>query len=518
MVRRHKQTRVQEAKAAGPREAVFYVRVSSKEQEEGFSIDAQLLAARTYALEHGLKVVQEFADVESAKKAGRRQFAEMIKFLKKHPQCVVIVEKTDRLYRNLKDWVTLDELMQDNDLAIHLYKENTVLDKDSRSHEKFMHGIKVLMAKNYVDNLSEEIRKGLNEKARQGHYPLRAPVGYRKEPEGRVLEIDPDKGPLVRRLFEHYATGEYSLSDLEKVAKQTGLTAWNSEKTLTRAAIHRLLSNEIYIGEFVWKGKLMPGKHAPLITRELFDKVQAIMGGRSGGDFQDRSFAFTGLLTCGHCGCQITAERKKEKYTYYRCTGGRGPCPGKKKNIREEAIAEQLGSTVAALRLDERLAETLRVALKESMADEQEYHERALAALQTQEARLVERRRQLYEDRYDGKIPADVCDQLAAKWEKELVEVREQMAAHKEADRKFLEYGLRLFELAQTAYSSYLRRSPSEKRQMLNFLLSNCQLKDGELIPSYRQPFDLIASAPAMMQKNGSPDASDPDSRLVRWR
>ena len=69
-------------------------------------------------------------------------------------------------------------------------------------------------------------------------------------------------------------------------------------------------------------------------------------------------------------------------------------------------------------------------------------------------------------------------DQLAAKWDKELVEVREQMAAHKEADRKFLEYGLRLFEFAQTAYSSYLRRSPSKKRQMLNSLLSNCQLKD----------------------------------------
>ncbi|MDB5099002.1 MAG: resolvase, partial [Cyanobacteria bacterium RYN_339] len=132
-------------------------------------------------------------------------------------------------------------------------------------------------------------------------------------------------------------------------------------------------------------------------------------------------------------------------------------------------------------------------------------------------SRLVDRRRQLYEDRYEDKVPLDVCEQLTAKWDKELIECREKMRAHKEADRKFLEYGLRLFELAQTAYSSYLRRSPSEKRQMLNFLLSNCELKGGELIPTYRQPFALIASAPAMTQKNGSLDPSDPDSRLLKW-
>lgn len=111
-----------------------------------------------------------------------------------------------------------------------------------------------------------------------------------------------------------------------------------------------------------------------------------------------------------------------------------------------------------------------------------------------------------------------MCAELTARWDKELVEVRERLAAHKEADRQYLEFGLRLFELAQNAYSSYLRRSPSEKRQMLNFLLSNCAMKDGALVPTYRQPFDLIASAPAMTKESGSPDLSDPDSRLLKWR
>ena len=109
-------------------------------------------------------------DVETAKQTGRTAFGEMVAYLKAHPSIrVMLVEKTDRLYRNLKDWVTVDEL----DVEIHFPKEGVVLSRESRSSEKFMHGIKVLMAKNYIDNLSEEARKGMQEKAEQGIWPTK---------------------------------------------------------------------------------------------------------------------------------------------------------------------------------------------------------------------------------------------------------------------------------------------------------------------------------------------------------
>src|ERR1700739_4974642 len=110
----------------------------------------------------------------------------MVRFLKARPNIrVVLVEKTDRLYRNLKDWVTLDEL----DIEIHLIKEGIVLSRDSKSSEKFVHGIKVLMAKNYIDNLSEEARKGMQEKAAQGIWPSKAPLAYRNVtgPDGKKI-------------------------------------------------------------------------------------------------------------------------------------------------------------------------------------------------------------------------------------------------------------------------------------------------------------------------------------------
>jgi site-specific DNA recombinase len=137
--------------AADParRQAVVYARVSSKEQEkEGFSIPAQLKLLREYAAANGFAVGQEYVDVETAKQAGRTGFGEMVAYVKAHPSVrVMLVEKTDRLYRNLKDWVTVDEL----EVEIHFPKEGVVLSRDSRSSEKFMHGIKVLIGKRPFD-------------------------------------------------------------------------------------------------------------------------------------------------------------------------------------------------------------------------------------------------------------------------------------------------------------------------------------------------------------------------------
>jgi site-specific DNA recombinase len=169
------------------KQAVIYARVSSKEQEkEGFSIPAQLKLLKEYAAAQGFKVAQEYVDVETAKATGRTAFGQMVEYLKAHPTIrALLVEKTDRLYRNLKDWVTVDEL----DVEMHFPKEGVVLSRESRSSEKFMHGIKVLMAKNYIDNLSEEARKGMQEKAEQGIWPTKTPLGYRNitGPDGKKI-------------------------------------------------------------------------------------------------------------------------------------------------------------------------------------------------------------------------------------------------------------------------------------------------------------------------------------------
>jgi site-specific DNA recombinase len=158
--------------------AVLYARVSSKDQEqEGYSIPAQIKMLHEYASRKGISIVEEFIDVETAKAKGRKRFGGMLSFLSTHPECrIVLVEKTDRLYRNFHDYVRLDEL----DIAIHLVKDGEVISRDSQSKAKFMHDVSLVVAKHYIDNLKEEVRKGMREKASQGIYPSRPPLGYVK--------------------------------------------------------------------------------------------------------------------------------------------------------------------------------------------------------------------------------------------------------------------------------------------------------------------------------------------------
>ena len=170
------------------RKAVLYARVSSKEQEkEGYSIPAQLKLLKDYAARNAFKVVKECIDIETAKQAGRVIFNEMISYFKGNPDVrVLLCEKTDRLYRNFKDYVTIDDL----DLEIHLVKEGEILSKDSKSNQKLNHGFKLLMAKNYIDNLSEETKKGMAEKVEEGGFPHLAPFGYVNDRVNKTIVID----------------------------------------------------------------------------------------------------------------------------------------------------------------------------------------------------------------------------------------------------------------------------------------------------------------------------------------
>src|SRR6266511_586302 len=402
--------------------AVVYARVSSKEQEmEGFSIPAQLKLLRGYAAAHRLTVLEEFVDVETAKRTGRPGFTAMVEFFKKHGNAkssehmrrILLVEKTDRLYRNLKDWVTLDDL----DLEIHFVKENVVLAHDSRSSEKFMHGIKVLMAKNYIDNLSEEASKGMLEKAEQGFWPSCAPLGYRNivGPNGKkTIEPDPDVAPLVSRLFEWYASGNYTLEDITVMAHTAGLVSHRSKAPLPRGTIHKILRNRIYMGEFEWKGKIHQGIHIPLITRDLWEGVQKVLDHRFAKRHRkmEHDFAFSRLIACGHCGCSLVGEIKKGRYIYYHCTGFKGKCP--EPYTREEVLEERFADLLKGLILDDEVMAWMTEALRQSHEDERRYHEEAITRLQAEYTRLQDRIEAMYVDKLEGLVDSVFFDQKAA--------------------------------------------------------------------------------------------------------
>jgi site-specific DNA recombinase len=314
--------------------AFLYARVSSREQEqEGFSIPAQLKLLRDYAARNGLTIQEEFIDVETAKVAGRKQFDRMVQFLGRNRNCrTVLVEKTDRLYRNLRDAVTLEDL----DVELHLVKEGQIISKDARSQAKLIHGMQLVLARNYIENLREEVKKGMREKSEQGIYPGRAPFGYSNNKADRTIEVHPENASTAKRIFELYATGQYSLLELRAaVRKETGKTLVN---------LNTMLRNPFYVGQFVWSGKTYLGTQPRLITNELFERVQDILTGRNKRKCRKHNFAFRGLLSCAEDNCAMTAEVQKGKYIYYRCSGYRGKCSTP--YFREEEISQKLGDHV----------------------------------------------------------------------------------------------------------------------------------------------------------------------------
>jgi DNA invertase Pin-like site-specific DNA recombinase len=227
--------------------AVIYARVSSKDQEhEGYSIPAQLKLLREYAVSHGFKIVQEFIDVETAKAAGRKNFGAMVRFLEQNQQSrIVIAEKTDRLYRNFRDCVTLEDLR----VEIHLPKEGQIINSEAKSQSKLIHGIQVVIARNFIENLREEVKKGMREKAEQGVYPSRPPLGYRNNKGERSIEVDPEKAPIAKQMFELYGSGRYSLSTLRTALKaEFGVS-------MGKSYLEKLLKNSFYCGVFEWQGK-----------------------------------------------------------------------------------------------------------------------------------------------------------------------------------------------------------------------------------------------------------------------
>jgi site-specific DNA recombinase len=481
------------------RKAVVYARVSSKEQEkEGFSIPAQLKLLTEYAAAQGFAVAKEHVDVETAKQTGRVAFGEMVAYLKAHPSVrVMLVEKTDRLYRNLKDWVTLDEL----EVEIHFVKEGVVLSRGSRSSEKFMHGIKVLMAKNYIDNLSEEARKGMQEKAEQGIWPTVAPLGYRNVAgvDGKkIIEPDPESAPIISRLFEWYATGMLSLKGAAQKAKAAGLVYRKSGAPVPVSTVHATLRNRLYMGEFEWNGRVYLGKHQPLVTRDLWERVQGVLNARHAKKHRrvKHDFAFSGLIACGHCGCSIVGEIKKQRYVYYHCTGYKGRCD--EPYVREEIIGRRFSELLCRLTFDEEVLAWVRDALRVSHADEKREHEATIGRLRAEYDRLQARMHAMYVDKLDGEVDGGFFDRMSAEWRAEQDHCLREIERHRAADQSYLEEGVRLLELARNAQRLFEKQEPREKRRLLNFVVSNCTWRGGELVANLRQPFDLLAETTAI--------------------
>ena len=383
-------------------------------------------------------------------------------------------------FRNFRDYVTLEDL----GVEIHLPKEGQIIGKEAKSQDKLVHGIQVVIARNYIDNLREEVKKGLREKAAQGLFPGRAPFGYRNNRETKNIDPDPNNAPVIQRMFELYGSGHYSLADLRKAIKTETGRLW------PKSHLERMLKNPVYCGLFIWNDKTHQGRHTSLVTAQQFEKVQTVFRSYNRGRQSRHNFAFSGLLTCAYDDCMVTAEIQKQKYIYYHCTRYHGKCD--LPFIREEVLCEQLGQILKDIYIPDDVLSQIQAGLSED-------HERAHAIKKQQRDRLQQRLTavrnrmdQAYTDKLDGTISSDFWQRKTADWQLEEQQILLAMQGLEQASEDKTMTAKRALELANKAYFLYLTQKPEEQAKLLKMVLSNCRVDRASLYPSYRKPFDII--------------------------
>ena len=389
---------------------VAFARVSSKAQEEeGYSLDAQLKVLKQYCRENKLNVVTEFRISETASKNERRTvFREMLRYIERNKITNLVVEKTDRLTRNFRDALVVDDWLEaDQQRVLHMVKEGLVIHKHSRSDTKLMWNIYLSLSKKYTDNLREEAMKGWYEKLEQGWMPASPPPGYKTAlADGKKIHIpDEERAFLVERAFKLYLDPDQNIQTVTNEVGRLGLTS-RKGKPLTKSAIQKMLRNPFYIGTIHFNDKDYPGAHETLLDDDLFSAVQVKLGERHQTKIIRHNSLFKGMLRCGHCGGVITWQCQKGRY-YGSCQRHSEECKSRRL-LREDRLEESL-----LIRLDEIDASSAGAALLRALTDvlqvrEQPYigqHRQSIMKTIEQQLRRYERMEDsLYDDKLAGLI------------------------------------------------------------------------------------------------------------------
>ena len=495
--------------------AVIYVRVSTKEQAErdgdpeGYSIPAQREACSRKATSLGAVVLDEFVDRgESARTKDRPELQRLLQFVRDNSVTYVIVHKIDRLARNRADDVAINLSLQQAGVQLVSVTENI----DETPSGILLHGIMSSIAEFYSRNLANEVIKGSVQKAKGGGTPGRAPTGYvnvrhiDNGQERRTIEVDPERGPIIRWAFDAYARGGWTIRTLHTELLERGLTSrpgpTRPAKPLSRANVHVLLRNPYYMGIVRYRGILYQGNHEPLVDPETWQKVQELLAANNfaGEKQREHPHYLKGSVYCGSCGSRLLVSHAKNRhgtvYPYFICVGRqqkRTNCT--QQAIRIEHAEDAVAEAYAKVRLAPVQAEQVRdfvleeiVKLRRHSDDERGRQTRRIAKLRDEQKKLLDAH-------YADAIPLDLLKSEQARLGGEIKSAEYQLST---LDNDFAnaETNLtRALAFVQDCESAY-RAAPDKIRRLFNQAFFKRLLIDDEynVTGELAEPFELLLS------------------------
>lgn len=498
-----------------PRYIIYARKSSESEERQVQSIDDQIDYLKHIAVNRDLKIVKIFTEQKSAKTPDvRPQFQAAMDYIKSGRAEGILCWKLNRLSRNALDSGRLQWLLQQKIITSLITSDKEYLPDDN----VLLFSVESGMDNQFIVDLRKNTIRGLEGKLSRGWLPARPTIGYRNNKLDKTIEKDPERFLLVRRMWDQMLTGLYNPYQILNFADEWGLRTPKykhmGNRPLSRSGIYRILSNPFYMGLIQYDGKTYQGKHEPMITKEEFDRVQILLRRKPLSKPIRHTFLYTGLMSCGECGCVITAERKKGRYVYYHCTRKRREVKCFQKGLREELIEEQLTAIVKDYTISPVFLDWAIRVINDNSSSEIEQRKQIIASLEKSVALTSSEIERLLQLLIRGIIEED-----AYKREKELLESRLQelksslAAAFQQTDqRKKL---LDSFSFTASALETFLTGDAMQKKNVVKSICKSATLLDGHItIEPYEWLEPIKKSYPSLekayqeleLPKNAQPD------------
>jgi len=491
--------------------SIIFARVSDKKQD---SNEAQVVRVSDYVKHKGLTVWKTFEIEESSTKGDRERFQEVIKIIEDSKETIaLVVDTVDRLQRSFRESVQLDELRRAGKIEIHFYRENLVIHRDSNSSDILRWDMAVMFAKSYVLQLSDNVKRKQKHMLANGELIGKPPIGYESiyDEAGKRTDVifDLKNSHIIKKMFELYATGNYSTLTVRDQTFKDGLKS-SVGKPLSLSMVDHILNNTFYYGQMVSKGKPYPHKYQPLISKELFDKCQRIRKGWNKKPFAyaSKPFILRGLVRCAKCGCSMSPDLKKGKYTYYSCSNGKKEICNTKVYVPEKILLEPIYEVLEQFKnIPQVRIDNLVSGLKQSSESKNLYHKNTINTLQSEYNSTQTRIDRLMDLLIDGSITKTDYDKKLKELKDKQYDLNIQLDEHTKADESYYITASTVFNLAKDAFDLFESSEVPEKRAILNYILSNYTVNEKTPCITMRSPFKELLSLstqPTMLPEQDS--------------
>lgn len=481
--------------------AVILARVSSNEQEFGKSLEAQFALGRQYAQRKGLEVIKEYRIVESSTRGKRKEFYDMVTFVKAQPEPIAIIAHTvDRLQRRFNETVELSPLVQSGKIELHFVSNGLVVHKDSPSSDIMMWDFNVVGARAYILQLKENTKRGLQQKVRDGEWPTKAPIGYLNYMDGqkRKIKVDEDRAPLVKQAFEEYALGIYSVEEIWRRIKAAGLTNTRGGP-VGRNTVHKMLKNPFYYGVMNVRGKqLVPHVYQPLIDQALFEKCQHLRKDteRPAISSTGKNFIFKRMLRCGVCGGRITCYTKikpsGKKYTYLRCFGRSHDNNCTEPQVQENIALDAIEQGLKRIQIVPEIAQAIANHLTEMNRKQVNTQMQTVANVTRALAEVKAKINKLLDLQLNNIFPDELCQEKLKNLQNEQIRLESVKTENTVNEADLTVSVNEVLDLAQNAVDIFKSSNFSQKREIIGCVFSDLQIKEKNLYFLYKKPFDLL--------------------------